>query len=225
MTTLADDLLLVLLDPASGKPRVEGTKLDLGLGGALLLELALAGRIDVAGPKPARAEVVLLDGTAPDDDLLADALRLIAQKRRKADGLVPVLAKGVRGRLLERAVQRGDVRRRRLTLRPDRWPEADGGRRRALTARLSDVLVIGTTPDTRTAALVAVLAAIDAAPAAVGAPDRATRKAVGRRATEIGEGGWAADSVRRAVKAAYDAMTAATAAAVTAATVAATSSS
>ena len=85
MTVLADDLLLVLLDPASGKPRVEGTKLDYGLGGALLLELALAERIDVVGPKPAKAEVVVLDDTPPDDDLLADALRRIAEKRRKAD--------------------------------------------------------------------------------------------------------------------------------------------
>jgi Golgi phosphoprotein 3 (GPP34) len=225
MTVLADDLLLVLLDPASGKPRVEGTKLDYGLGGALLLELALAERIDVVGPKPAKAEVVVLDDTPPDDDLLADALRRIAEKRRKADSLVPALAKGVRSRVLERAEQRGEVRHERLTLRPDRWPEADGARRRALMTRLSDVLVTGVTPDPRTAALVAVLAAIDAAPAAVSAPDRATRKAVARRATEIGEGGWAAESVRRAVKAAYDAMTAATTAAVTAATIASTSSS
>ena len=75
MTVLADDLLLVLLDPASGKPRIEGTKLDYGLGGALLLELALAERIDVVGPKPAKAEVVVLDDAPPDDD---------AARRRRA---------------------------------------------------------------------------------------------------------------------------------------------
>jgi hypothetical protein len=224
MTTLADDLLLVLLDPASGKPRVDGMKLDYGLAGALLLELALAERVDVVGAKPAKAEVVVLDGAPPADDLLADALRRIGEKRRKADSLVPALAKGLRGRLFERAEQRGDVRHERLTLRPDRWPEADGARGRALTARLSDVLITGVTPEPRTAALVALLAAIDAAPAAVGAADRARRKAVARRATEIGEGAWAAESVRRAVKAAYDSVTAATAA-VTAATIASTSSS
>ena len=54
MTILADDLLLVLLDPASGKPRAEGTKLDYGLAGALLLELALAERIDVGAPSRRR---------------------------------------------------------------------------------------------------------------------------------------------------------------------------
>lgn len=216
MTILADDLLLVLLDPDSGKPRTDGTKLDYALAGALLLELALAERVDVVGPKPAKAQVVVVDDTPPDDDLLADTARRIAEKRRKADALVPVLAKGLRARLLERAEQRGDLRRERLTLRPDRWRPADDTRRRGLTARLRDVLVTGVTPDPRTAALVALLAAIDAAPAVVGAPDRAARKAVARRASEIAEGAWAAQSVRRAVKAASDAVVASTTAAVTA---------
>jgi hypothetical protein len=220
MITLADDLLLVLLDPASGKPRTDGTKLDYGLAGALLLDLALTEHVDVVGAKPRRAEVVLRGGAAPQDAVLADAVDRIAQKRRSADKLVPALAKGLRPRLLERAEQRGEVRRQRLVLRPDRWPAADDTRRRALVSRLHDVLVTGVTPDPRTAALVALLAAVDAAAAAVDAPDRATRKAVSRRATEIGEGAWAAESVRRAVRAAQAAVVAAT----TAATVAATTS-
>jgi hypothetical protein len=220
MTTLADDLLLVLLDPASGKPRTAGTKLDYGLAGALLLELALAERIDVVGAKPSKVEVVLVDDAPLEDDVLADAARRIGRKRRRADRLVPALSKGLRWRLLERAEQRGDVRRQRLLLRPDRWPAADDARARALVARLHDVLLTGITPDPRTAGLVALLAAIDAAPAAVEAPDRATRKAVSRRARQIGEGAWAAESVRRAVKAAYDAIAASTAAAVAATTVA-----
>ena len=220
MTTLADDLLLVLLDPASGKPRTAGTKLDYGLGGALLLELALAERVDIVGAKPSKAQVVVVNDAPLEDDVLADAARRIGEKRRRADRLVPALAKGLRMRLLERAEQRGDVRRQRLVLRPDRWPAADDARQRALVARLDDVLLTGLTPDPRTAGLVALLAAIDAVPAAVEAPDRATRKAVTRRARQIGEGDWAAESVRRAVKAAYDAVAASTAAAVAAATVA-----
>src|SRR3954453_5385553 len=90
--------------------------------------------------------------------------------------------------------------------RPARWPAADDRRQRELAQRLHDVLVTGVTPDLRTAALVGLLAAIDAAPAAVAAPDRATRKAVARRATEVGEGDWAAEGVRRAVKAAQAAV-------------------
>ncbi len=199
MITLADDLLLVLLDPASGKPRTDGTKLDYGLAGALLLDLALAERVDIVGARPSRAQVVLLGGSDLQDELLADAAARIAQKRRSADKLVPALAKGLRARLLERAERRGEVRRERLVLRPDRWPAADDARRRALATRLHEVLLTGVTPDPRTAALVALLAAVDAAPAAVDAPDRATRKAVARRAAQIAEGAWAAESVRRAV--------------------------
>src|SRR4051794_263665 len=219
MTTLADELLLVLLDPTSGKPRTDGTKLDYSLAGALVLELALAERVDLVGPKPGKADVVLVDGAPPADELLADAVRLIAEKRRRADALIPALSKRLRGRLLDRAEQRGDLRRERLALRPDRWPAADDARRRVLVTRLHDVLVTGVTPDPRTAALVALLAAIDAAPAALGVGDRATRKAVARRASEIAEGAWAAESVRRAVKAASDAIAASAA---TAAVIAAT---
>jgi hypothetical protein len=217
MTTLADDLLLVLLDPASGRPRTDGTKLDYALAGALLLDLALAERVDVVGAGR-KARVVVPDAPAPEDDLLALAAELIAQKPRGADKLVPALAKGLRGRLLERAEQRGDLRRERWVLWLDRWPAADDRRRRALATRLHDVLLTGATPDQRTAALVALLAAVDAAPAAVDAPDRATRKAVSRRAAQIGEGAWAAESVRRAVKAAQAAVVGATTAAAIAAT-------
>jgi hypothetical protein len=220
MTILADDLLLVLLDPVSGKPRTDGTRLDYGLAGALLLELALNERVDIVGPKPSKAEVILLTDAAPEDEVLADAARRIGQKRRTSDKLVPALAKDLRGRLLERAEQRGDVRRQRLVLRPDRWRAADDTRRRTLASRLHDVLLTGVTPDPRTAALVALLAAIDAAPAAIDTPDRATRKAVSRRADQISEGAWAAESVRRAVKAAQAAVAASTAAVVTATTVA-----
>lgn len=213
--TLADDLLLVLLDPASGKFRTGSPKLEYGLAGALLVELALAERIDVDGPGR-RARVVVLDSAPPEDALLADALQRIGEKARRAEALVPLLAKRLRDRLLERAEERGDVRRERLTLRPDRWPAADPTRQAEVRARLESVLVTGLTPDPRTAALVAVLAAVDAAAVAVEAPDRAARKAVVRRATEIGEGAWAADSVRRAVAAAAASVAAATTAAVAA---------
>ncbi len=156
--------------------------------------------------------MVVVDATPPEDALLADALQRVGEKARRADALIPLLAKRLRDRVLERAEQRGDLRRERLTLRPDRWPAADPTRQAELRARLEGVLVTGLTPDPRTAALVAVLSGVDAAAVAVEAPDRAARKAVKRRAAEIGEGAWAADSVRRAVAAAAAAVTATTAA-------------
>jgi hypothetical protein len=223
MTTLADDLLLLLLDDVSGRPRIEGTKLDYGLAGGVLMQLALASRIDAAGPAR-RATVAVVDAGPAEDEILDDALRRIGKQPRRADNLVAALSKGLRRRLLTRAEQRGQLRHERgrvLGVFPsDRWPAADDRRRRELTGRLREVLVVGRTPDADTAALVALLASVDAAHVVVGVLDRAERKAVRRRAREIGRGAWAADAVRRAVEAVQAAVAAGATAAVTATTVA-----
>ena len=223
MPTLPDDLLLLLLDADTGRPRVERTKLDYGLAGAVLLDLALAGRVHAEPRSPRRADVSVLEAAATGDEVLDDALRRIGPRSVRADKLVPALSKGLRRRLLARAERAGRLRRERdrlLGVFPrDRWPAADD-RQRELAGRLSDVLVVGATPDPRTAALVAVLAAIDAAHLVVGVRDRAGRAAVRRRAQEVGEGAWAAEAVRKAVAAVQAAVAASTTAAVTAATVA-----
>jgi hypothetical protein len=73
-------------------------------------------------------------------------------------------------------------------------------------------------PDSRMSALIAVLASIGAAPLVVGPLPRAERKAVKRRASEIGEGAWAAEAVQKAVAAVQAAMAAGAAGAVVAAT-------
>jgi Golgi phosphoprotein 3 (GPP34) len=224
MSALADDLLLLLLDVDTGRPLVDRTKFDYALGGAVLLQLALDGRID-ASPGPARrARVTVLDAGGTGDDVCDDALHRIETRPARADKLVPALSKGLRARLLTRAEQQHLVRReedRVLGLfRRVRWPAGDSRRRGQLVARLSDVLLRGATPDPRTSALVALLAAIDAAHVVVGVPDRSGRAAVRRRAREIGQGAWAADAVRKAVEAVQAAVAASTTGAVVAATVA-----
>ena len=45
---IAEELLLCLTDEESGATRVDSTKLTYALAGALLLELSLMGRVDVA---------------------------------------------------------------------------------------------------------------------------------------------------------------------------------
>jgi len=46
---LAEDLLLLVTDDASGRLSVPGAQADAGLGGANLVELTLLGKVDVAG--------------------------------------------------------------------------------------------------------------------------------------------------------------------------------
>lgn len=220
---IAEDVLVLLLDAGTGRPRTEATRLDFALAGALLVELSLDGRIDVRDGGR-RAPVVVLDGRRTEDALLDEALQLMGQRSRRADQLVPALSKGLRSRLIDRLEDRGRVRRERrrlLGLFPvQRVYPVETRRDRELVQRLRDVLLAGVAPDPRTSVVVALLASIDAAWRVTGASDRRTRTAVRRRAKDIAQGQWAAEGVRRAVQAVEAAVAASTTAAVTATTIA-----
>lgn len=224
MTLLAEDLLLLVLDDATGAQTLDGTRADLALGGSLLLDLALAGRVALTkdGPWWGREQVAVTDPTPPGDPLLDEALATVAAKPRGAQDLVGRLGKGLRGRLLERLEARGVLERRSdtvLGLFPrTRWPAADTRHEEQVRARLHDVLVVGLTPDERTAALVAVLYAVDQAHKVLPGLDGGQRREVKKRAKTVADGAWAADAVRSAVAAMQAAVMAGTMAATTAAT-------
>ncbi|RMI08729.1 GOLPH3/VPS74 family protein [Cellulomonas triticagri] len=225
MTTLiAEDLLLLLLDDEKGTPT--SSSLDTALGGALLLELALAGAVHVRERTSvwSSAKVVVDPGASVADPVLAEALRRVAERERAASDLVNRLGKGARDALGDRLVERGLLVRqedRVLGLFPrTRWLAADTAHEAEVRRALTAVLVQGLQPDARTGALVALLSSVDKAPSAVdlgGVPAREVR----RRAKEVAEGSWAAKAVQDAVAAAM----AAVMAGVTAATVATTTSS
>lgn len=212
MTTLiAEDLLVLLLDDAKGTPQT--SYLDTALGGALLLELALAGAVDASGRTWTGTRVQAVPGTQVADPVLAEALAVVEQKPRAASDLVGRLGKGLRAVLAERLVARGVLQReddRVLGLFPrTRWPEADAAYEAALRADLTAVLVQGQAPDARTGALVALLSAVDRAHRTVphdGVPARDVR----RRAKEVADGAWAASAVKDAIAASVAAITAAT---------------
>ena len=79
-----------------------------------------------------------------------------------------------------------------------RWPAVDSAHERRLIEQLAAVLLRGTVPEPRTAALAGLLSAVDAAHKVVDAPDK---KAVRRRAKEIRESQWATDAVGKAIEA------------------------
>ena len=216
MPTLAEDLLLLLLDDTTGKPQVNSVSLDYALAGAVLAELAMAGRIEVVstGGFFGGRKVSVVNAAPTGDDIADAALQLAGVKPRGAERLVPKLSKGLRKQLLERLEQRGILHResaRVLGIFPrDRWPTADvSSEERALRQRLHDVLVVGMTPDERTAAIAAMLAAVDQAHKLFDA-DRVERKAVKARAKSLAEGNWTAAAVRKAVQAAHSSTAAAT---------------
>lgn len=227
MTILAEDLLLLALDDESGRPTVDGSTLPLALGGAVLLELALAGRVDVVRDTGlfTRERVVVRDPAPLGDAVLDEALATVAEKERGPKDLVSRLGKGLRPRLQQRLAERGVLRQekgRLLGVFPhERWPAEDSRDENEVRRRLHDVLVVGTTPDERTAALVALLSAVDRAHKVLDGLDGRTRREVKARAKEVAEGAWAASAVRAAVQA----MQSAVAAGVIAAGAAASSSS
>jgi hypothetical protein len=220
-TLIAEDLLLLLLDDDAGTLK-HSDKIQPLLGGALLIELALAERIDVA-EKTGRwmsPKVALLDGPPVDEPLLDAAIRMIGEKPRSAQDLVNRLGKGAKDVLLQRLTERGLVRPvqgRVLGLFPrTTWPAVDRAHESAVRDRLQGALVAGLTPDARTSALVALLFALGHAHHVVDRGDRSARE-VKARAKEISDGAWAATAVKDAVAAAQAAVTAAVVASTTAA--------
>jgi hypothetical protein len=221
MTLIAEDVLLLILDDEKGK--VTGTSpVAPTLGGAVLVELALAEAVEVTEKSGFwhSAKVRPVPGAQPDDPVLRHALDIVAEKERSAQDLVTRLGKGLDVELGDRLVERGILRKEKgriLGLLPTtRWPTADATHEQEVRRELGAVLVQGLTPTPRTGALVAILSAADRAHKVV---DRQGLRAgeVRKRAKEVAKGSWAATAVRDAIAASA----AATTAAITAATAAA----
>jgi hypothetical protein len=216
---IAEDLLLLLLDDESGKVNGSDTA-DLALGGAVLAELALLGAVTIDEPtsrfRSPRVRV-RVTGAAPPDRVLADALDVVAEKERSAQDLVGRLGEGLVQTLGDRLADRGVVERRQsrlLGMLPrTRWPAADSTHEAQVRAALTSVLVQGTTPDGRSGALIAALAAVGRAHKVVDHRGM-SRRDVKQRAREVSEGAWAASAVRNAVQGTHAAVAAAVAAAV-----------
>ena len=220
MALIAEDLLLLLLDPDSGKV-ASSDSAPTALGGAVLAELAILGTVTVEERTSRwRAPKVSVAGPAPDDRVLADARDVVAEKERSAQDLVARLGKGLVKTLGDRMADRGLLERREdrvLGLIPrTRWPAADSTHEEDVRRALTSVLVQGTTPDERTGALVAVLSAIDRAHKVVD-HEGLSRREVKKRAQEVAEGAWAAKGVRDAIQATNAAVIAAVAASAAAA--------
>jgi hypothetical protein len=214
MTLIAEDLLLLLLDDEKGTlPAV--TSVDEALGGAVLVELALMRTVDVRkGDGAWGSETVHATGApAPDDPVLRDALAVVEEKERTAQDLVARVGKGLREMLSERLVERGFLERRDgrvLGIFPrTRWPAVNGAHETDVRRGLSTALVHGVTPDDRTAALVALLHALDRAHLTVDTQGVGNRT-VKQRAKDIAEGDWAAKAVSDTVQTAMAAMVAVT---------------
>ena len=222
---LATDLLLLALDDERGTVLPQASiGLDFGLAGAIVMELALQGRIDVDD------DCVAPSGDAADEPLLDDALRATAAAPGKKLAhwvhQLPRELGGLRQRLLDRLVAQGTLEQREkrvlLLFHWNVYPERDARVEHDIRARVDGALLHGETPDAATACLIHLAAACRVIDAIY---PRAEHQAIKTRIGELDDAGAAganavASMVARAESAA---VTAATMAAITASTIAATS--
>jgi hypothetical protein len=215
---LPEELVLLGYSDA-GTPETDSNHLNYGLGGALLLELALAERVGLEDKR-----VVVRDRAPTGDPLVDDALGRIAAdgRDRKPGHWVQKLADGTRDRVLDGLVARGVLRRERgrmlLVFPRTVYPPAHGVEPPVKTEtrdRLHAAILGSREVNPRTAALCALLMAADLDRKVFADLDRAQVK---QRLKEISEGSWAAAAVRQTINEVYAAVTAAVVAATTAAT-------
>ena len=204
---IAEDLLLLLTADDTGRLAVGGTNTNMALGGALLAELALMRRVDIAGPdeRVKEGRLIVRDAGPIGDGLLDEALATVAGKEdKKPQSVVAALGKRTRGRLYERLAEAGLLRAeegRILGIFPThRWPAEHTGHEAAVRAVLVTALRHGETTDPRTRALVSLLHALKAVHKAV-APDSVglSKTELKENAERVAEGDWVGTAVRSAI--------------------------
>ncbi|WP_425307324.1 GPP34 family phosphoprotein [Ammonicoccus fulvus] len=222
-TLIAEDLLLLLTHDRRGSVR-EYSSADYVLGGALLMELALAGRVRITeeGESAHKAgRVTITDDSPTDDAILDNALARLATKPDcKPQKAVELLVKKVRRPLQDRLVERGMFRHEKSRFAGfNKFPAADTSHEDEIRAGLFRVLVENEEPTVREASLISLLSAIDVAHKVV-AEDVSTidKKAVRRRAKELMKENWASEAARAAIEAVHAAAAAAAASAAITAT-------
>jgi hypothetical protein len=221
--TTAEDLLLIVTDPESGKPRLDSMKADPVLGGAHLLDLVAAGHLGLEGQGRKGRVVVVNPAPAPDPMLEQAFARVRNRGRQTPQNTVTRLGKQGRKHVYASLVAKGRMRVRPakvLGIFPaNRHEVVDTARRHDLVNRVRESLLHDQPADAETGPLIGLLFAADLTKLLVDKPERRRAKA---RAKVIAEGDWASEGVRKAIQAAQSAVTAGILAATT---VAATGSS
>lgn len=197
--TLADELAL-LVHQDDGSRALGQPALGYGLAGALLVELALAGRVAVVDRK-----VAVVDPAPTGHPLLDRALDRVAGDGPRTpahwvDKLSRALTEEVMAGLVDRGVLRREEGRVLLVFPRTRFPAPDGAEPAAETAARARMrrAVLGDGPvDPRTAALCALVRAVGLDRRVfTDLPRRQVRAAL----KAISDGDWAADAVRKAIE-------------------------
>jgi hypothetical protein len=172
---LAEELLLLAYDDRTGKATGSRIGLDLGMAAAVLVDLALAGR------------VAYVDGflkvadPSPIGDPIADAVlaKVAAEEPHTPAQWLQRLRHRLRTRVLEDLVTRGvvqDVDETQMgVIHVHRYPTTDHAYEAEIRKRLADALIADGICDERTAALATLLCACRMEPALRLPPEETAR--------------------------------------------------
>src|SRR5215471_613461 len=205
---LAEDLLLLVTDDASGRLSAPTEQVDAGLGGANLVELTLRNKVDLTGEQdPGRRGRIIVRDRSPAGDTVLDAALeiLIARQGKRPAAVIGPLSKNLRRTLYQRLADRGVVRAEKsriLGVFPiRRWPAQDASDEAEVRRLMTQALVQQEAPDTRTAALIALAHAVGCVDKIVDPRQHGlSRRQLRARAAEIAKGNWASEVVRNAIE-------------------------
>src|SRR5215469_3953572 len=110
---IAEDLLLLVTDDASGRLSVPADQVDAGLGGANLVELTLRNKVDLTGEQdPGRPGRIIVRDPSPAGDAVLDAALEVVTgyQGKKPFTVIKPLSKNLRRTLYERLASSGVVR-------------------------------------------------------------------------------------------------------------------
>jgi hypothetical protein len=205
---IAEDVLLLLTDDDTGKA-AGSTQVDLGLAGALVADLALLGRVDIAAPGESvkKGRLVVKEATPASDgsrelsdELLGQALATLATfEGKRPDKAVEALTKDVRRLLYLRLAERGLVRQHDsrlfgITLRTT-WPAAERTHEQLLRANLARAVASERELPERDAAMLSILAAVGRLDVVAGGAQTAlTRRDIGRKNREMASQWWVSEA-------------------------------
>ena len=158
MLTIVEELLLLALDDRSGEFI---TVPEHALSGAVLMELALAGKIDTD-----LRNLMVTDPTPIGDDLPDAALRTVVDAGATRDSTYWVNAIGENARaiqeravdhLVEKEILRREAGRFLWVFETRRYPVIDNKEQKEVRLRILDVIFSDTIPDPRDIALISLL--------------------------------------------------------------------
>jgi len=219
---LAEDLLLLVTDDASGRLAAAAAQVDVGLGGANLVELTLMNKVDLSGEGDmGEAGRIIVRDPSPTGDVVLDAALeiVIAGQGKKPSAVIRPLSKNLRRTLYERLAASGMIRAepgRILGVFPARsWLAQDAGHEAEVRRLVIQALVQQRAPDSRSAALIALVHALKCEHKIVD-PRRydLSKRQLRARAKEIAKENRAAEAVRKAIDEIIAAVAASAAAAV-----------